>query len=92
MREGLALEPTAVLIGIAPLGGQLPAEWREWLAEALDAGATSGAGFTPSWATIPMLAGEARARGRTIFDLRKPPADLTDRRRPGQGGGARSSC
>src|SRR2546421_11418815 len=38
MREGLALGPTAVLIGIAPQGGRLPEEWREWLAEALDHG------------------------------------------------------
>ncbi len=38
MREGLALGPTAVLIGIAPKGGQLPAEWRAWIGEALDAG------------------------------------------------------
>src|SRR5215207_8797546 len=36
LREGRALRPTAVLIGIAPLGGQLPSEWRSWLAEALD--------------------------------------------------------
>jgi uncharacterized NAD-dependent epimerase/dehydratase family protein len=28
MREGLALGPTAVLIGIAPQGGRLPDEWR----------------------------------------------------------------
>src|SRR5919112_1488008 len=36
MAEGLALGPTAVLIGIAPVGGKLPGEWREWLAQALD--------------------------------------------------------
>src|SRR5919107_5179308 len=36
MREGLALGPTAILIGIAPQGGQMPSEWREWLGEALD--------------------------------------------------------
>ena len=33
----LALGPAAVLIGIAPKGGQLPSEWRGWLGEALDA-------------------------------------------------------
>src|SRR5919107_5460314 len=36
MRAGLHLGPTAVLIGIAPAGGRLPEEWREWLGEALD--------------------------------------------------------
>src|SRR3989449_3974741 len=29
--RGLALGPTAVLIGIAPIGGPLPPEWRGWL-------------------------------------------------------------
>src|SRR5512147_2861474 len=38
MRDGLALKPDAVLIGIAPVGGRLPEQWRTWLAEALDAG------------------------------------------------------
>jgi uncharacterized NAD-dependent epimerase/dehydratase family protein len=37
MRAGLALGPDAVLIGIAPMGGRLPDEWRAWLLEALDA-------------------------------------------------------
>ncbi|MGH2706813.1 MAG: DUF1611 domain-containing protein, partial [Actinomycetota bacterium] len=36
MSDGLALHPTAVLVGIAPQGGRLPEEWRAWLAEALD--------------------------------------------------------
>ncbi|TFH61427.1 MAG: DUF1611 domain-containing protein, partial [Gemmatimonadales bacterium] len=35
--EGLALEPDAVLIGIAPMGGRLPETWRGWLLDALDA-------------------------------------------------------
>ena len=36
IEEGLALGPDAVLIGIAPIGGRLPDEWRAWLARALD--------------------------------------------------------
>src|SRR5690349_21512456 len=38
IEQGLALGPVAVLIGIAPLGGRLPDEWRAWLAPALDHG------------------------------------------------------
>src|SRR5690348_13629962 len=38
MREGLTLGPTAVLVGIAPMGGRLPPEWRAWLLEAVEAG------------------------------------------------------
>jgi uncharacterized NAD-dependent epimerase/dehydratase family protein len=76
MREGLALGPTAVLVGIAPLGGRLPEEWRSWLAEALDAGCDLWSGLHTFLGDDPVLSGKARAGGRKIFDLRKPPTDL----------------
>jgi uncharacterized NAD-dependent epimerase/dehydratase family protein len=76
MREGLALGPTAVLIGIAPQGGRLPAAWREWLAEALDHGCDLWSGLHTFLADDPLLAERARVRGRKILDLRRPPADL----------------
>jgi uncharacterized NAD-dependent epimerase/dehydratase family protein len=76
MRDGLALGPTAILIGIAPQGGRLPAEWREWLAEALDGGCDLWSGLHTFLADDPLLAERARARGRKILDLRRPPADL----------------
>jgi uncharacterized NAD-dependent epimerase/dehydratase family protein len=76
MTEGLALGPTAVLIGIAPQGGRLPDEWRSWLAEALDHGCDLWSGLHTFLSDDPLLAGKAVARGRKIFDLRRPPADL----------------
>jgi uncharacterized NAD-dependent epimerase/dehydratase family protein len=76
MREGLALKPTAVLVGIAPQGGRLPAEWRGWLGEALDAGCDLWSGLHTFLGDDPVLAGKAQASGRKILDLRKPPADL----------------
>jgi uncharacterized NAD-dependent epimerase/dehydratase family protein len=76
MREGLALGPTAVLIGIAPQGGRMPAEWRAWLAEALDHGCDLWSGLHTFLADDPLLAEKAGANGRKIFDLRRPPADL----------------
>jgi uncharacterized NAD-dependent epimerase/dehydratase family protein len=76
MREGLALGPDAVLIGIAPQGGRLPEEWRGWLAEALDAGCDLWSGLHTFLGHDPVLAAKAKAGGRKIFDLRKPPADL----------------
>jgi uncharacterized NAD-dependent epimerase/dehydratase family protein len=76
MKEGLALGPDAVLIGIAPLGGRLPDEWRGWLADALDAGCDLWSGLHTFLGDDPVLAAKARAGGRKIFDLRKPPADL----------------
>jgi uncharacterized NAD-dependent epimerase/dehydratase family protein len=76
MREGLALKPDAVLIGIAPSGGRLPADWHAWLAEALDAGCDIVSGLHTFLGDDPVLAEKARRNGRTISDLRKPPADL----------------
>jgi len=76
MREGLALGPTAILIGIAPQGGRMPTEWRAWLAEALDHGCDLWSGLHTFLGDDPLLAEKARATGRAIFDLRRPPADL----------------
>jgi uncharacterized NAD-dependent epimerase/dehydratase family protein len=76
MREGLALKPDAVLIGIAPGGGRLPEEWRGWLAEALDVGCDLWNGLHTFLSDDPVLAAKAKAAGRKIFDLRKPPTDL----------------
>ena len=76
MREGLAFKPSAVLVGIAPLGGRLPEEWRGWLAEALDAGCDLWSGLHTFLGDDPVLASKAKAGGKRIFDLRKPPSDL----------------
>jgi uncharacterized NAD-dependent epimerase/dehydratase family protein len=76
MRAGLALGPTAVLVGIAPQGGRLPDEWRSWLAEALDAGCDLWSGLHTFLSDDPILSSKAEAGGRKIFDLRKPPTDL----------------
>lgn len=76
MAEGLARRPDAILIGIAPAGGRLPEEWREWLAEALDAGCDLWSGLHTFLSDDPVLAAKARARGRIILDVRRPPANL----------------
>lgn len=76
IRAGLALGPTAVLVGIAPLGGRLPEDWRSWLGEALDAGCDLWSGLHTFLGDDPILATKARAVGRKIFDIRKPPPDL----------------
>jgi len=76
MREGLALGPQAVLVGIAPMGGRLPEEWRAWLLEAIDAGCSIWSGLHTFLGDDPVLAERARARGVEIHDLRRPPPDL----------------
>jgi uncharacterized NAD-dependent epimerase/dehydratase family protein len=76
MEEGLARRPTAVLIGIAPAGGRLPDEWQGWLADALDAGCDLWSGLHTFLSDDPVLAARARANGREIRDVRRPPARL----------------
>ncbi|HEX3850096.1 MAG TPA: DUF1611 domain-containing protein, partial [Polyangiaceae bacterium] len=76
MRDGLALGATAVLVGIAPMGGQLPAEWHAWLKEALDAGCDVVSGLHTFLGDDPVLADSARTNGGTITDVRRPPTDL----------------
>jgi uncharacterized NAD-dependent epimerase/dehydratase family protein len=76
MREGLAFGPTTILIGIAPVGGRLPEEWRAWLAEALDTGCDVVSGLHTFLGDDPLLASRAAASGRTITDIRRAPASL----------------
>lgn len=76
MDEGLAKGPDAVLIGIAPLGGRLPDEWRRWLAQALDHGCDLWNGLHTFLGDDPVLSAKAEARRRRIHDLRRPPAGI----------------
>lgn len=76
MKAGLALGANAVLIGIAPVGGRLPAEWRQWLLEAIEAGCDIWSGLHTFLADDPELAARAEEAGTAIHDLRRPPADL----------------
>lgn len=76
LREGVALVPTAVLVGIAPQGGRLPEEWRATLLEAMGAGLDVVSGLHFYLSDDPELASAAAERGVRIRDLRRPPADL----------------
>lgn len=73
---GLALGPTALLIGIAPAGGQLPDAWRGWIQTALDRGVHVWSGLHTFLGDDPDFAARARGSGATITDARKPPAPL----------------
>jgi len=74
--RGLALGATAVLIGIAPAGGQLPPEWREWLKTAIGRGLEIWSGLHTFIGDDPELGAMARARGVRVLDARRPPPDL----------------
>ena len=76
LEGGLAHRPNAVLIGIAPAGGQLPAEWRQMLVTSLERGLDVWSGLHFFLADDPQLAAAAARSGAKIHDLRRPPGDL----------------
>ncbi len=76
LEEGLRMSPDALLIGIAPPGGQLPAAWRDIVLGAMDAKLDVWSGLHTFLADDAEFAARARARGVAIHDLRRPPEDL----------------
>lgn len=72
----IARGANALLIGIAPSGGQLPASWRPVLLSALDHRMPIWSGLHTFLSDDPQLARHAEAAGVEIRDLRKPPRDL----------------
>src|SRR5882762_3770359 len=67
---------TAVLIGIAPLGGRLPDEWKAWLRTAIEKKLEIWSGLHTFVGDDPELGPLARAKGVRVLDARKPPPDL----------------
>src|SRR5256886_15321399 len=65
--RGLDLGATAVLIGIAPMGGRLPAEWRGWLRRAIERGLGVWSGLHTFTGGDPEPGGVARGRGGRAF-------------------------
>jgi uncharacterized NAD-dependent epimerase/dehydratase family protein len=74
--DGVAAGANALLIGIAPTGGQLPPTWRGWIREAIQSRMEIWSGLHFFIGDDPEFAELAAAHGTVIRDLRKPPADL----------------
>lgn len=81
LASAAAIGADSLLIGIAPQGGDLPAAWRGVVTAALDRGWDVLSGLHAFLGDDPDLAARARARGATIHDVRRPPAE----RRVGRG-------
>jgi uncharacterized NAD-dependent epimerase/dehydratase family protein len=77
LEEGLALGPNALVIGIAPAGGQLPEAWLRLLAGAIENRLEIWSGLHTFIGDIPELAALAKQHNVAIHDLRRPPARLT---------------
>lgn len=79
MRDALQHDPDTLLIGIAPIGGRLPDEWRGAILDAIGAGLTVISGLHYFLGDDPEIAAAASARGVRVWDLRRPPDDLAMR-------------
>jgi uncharacterized NAD-dependent epimerase/dehydratase family protein len=73
LSEALPFAPNALLIGTAPKGGQLPAEWRSEILRAIDAGLEIVSGLHDMLEDDSEFSQAARRRNTKIWDVRKPP-------------------
>jgi uncharacterized NAD-dependent epimerase/dehydratase family protein len=76
LEDALPLKPTALLIGIAPQGGRLPAVFRPVIHAAMKAGMDIVSGLHFFLADDPELVAAAGAARVRIHDLRRSPPDL----------------
>lgn len=75
LAEAMAFEPApnTLLIGIAPTGGKLPADWRATILEAIAAGLDVHSGLHTFLGDDPEFGSAAAASGTQIVDYRRPP-------------------
>ena len=66
----------ALIIGVAPTGGRLPGAWRRDIREAIRRGMDIVSGLHDFLGEDRELAALARARGVSIWDVRRPPSKL----------------
>lgn len=75
LQDAIAYHPDTLLIGIAPPGGVMPAEWWSEVQQAVQAGMNVVNGLHRPMATDPELQPFVK-KGQWIWDVRVPPADL----------------
>jgi len=71
--EAMRYQPRSLLIGIAPAGGGLPDDWRQFIRAAIEHGLDIISGLHLMLADDPQLGPLARRHGVTIHDVRRPP-------------------
>lgn len=72
--DALRFAPTALLIGTAPRGGALPADWRQAILDAIEAKLDVVSGLHDMLGEDREFHTAALRSGTTIWDVRKPPA------------------
>lgn len=73
IREAAAKGARSVVLGAAPVGGQIKPGWVAALLEAIDSGMDIVAGFHTRLNGVPELVAAAKAKGVRLIDVRVPP-------------------
>ncbi|TAM61315.1 DUF1611 domain-containing protein [bacterium] len=73
LQEALAQRPTALLLGTAPQGGALPADWRADVLRAITERLEIVSGLHDFLGDDAEFAAAARLAGTRLWDVRKPP-------------------
>jgi uncharacterized NAD-dependent epimerase/dehydratase family protein len=76
-----------VIVGVAPMGGQIPEHWIPQLVELAAAGLNIAAGMHGKLADMPDLVAAAKESGARLIDVRTPPEGIPvgdGRLRPGK--------
>ncbi|NPA23448.1 MAG: DUF1611 domain-containing protein [Crenarchaeota archaeon] len=77
LREALEIgDPDTLIVGISPVGGRLPQEYRRTIIEAIEHGLNVWSGLHIFLSEDEEISRIARARGVSIIDFRKPPKNL----------------
>ncbi len=77
--DAFQFNPDTLLIGIAPVGGQLPAAWKSQIVRAMAQGMSVVSGLHSFLADDPELAQAAREYSVELWDVRRPPDALATR-------------
>jgi uncharacterized NAD-dependent epimerase/dehydratase family protein len=77
VEDAVALQPTVALVGVAPAGGRFPPAWRRIVEDCVGAGLDVWNGLHEFLSDDPALVAAAAERGVRLWDLRRPPDDLS---------------
>jgi uncharacterized NAD-dependent epimerase/dehydratase family protein len=76
VEEGLAHDPTSLLLGVATPGGWIPDHWRIWVKQAIAAGLEIANGLHKFLRDDQELVALAENHGARLWDVRDPPRDI----------------
>lgn len=76
LQDAITSGVKTVIVGVAPMGGQIPSQWLPQLCEFAAAGMDIAAGMHTRLTAIPELVAAAEQGKAQLIDVRNPPADI----------------